>query len=59
MNSMMLNADTPKNSPSKPPQIARKSVYVYFSMRFVVITLSSLKVMNNFDGVELKWKLVS
>lgn len=38
MNSIMLKRETPRNSPSNPPHTAKKSVGVYFSVRFSVIT---------------------
>lgn len=35
--STMLSAETPKHNPSKPPQMARKSVRVYCSSRFNIV----------------------
>lgn len=42
MNSMRLNVENPRNKPSKPPQIARKSAMEYNAKRCNITTCCSL-----------------
>lgn len=44
---MILNAETPMNRPSSPPQLATKSDKVYDSVRFTEIKLFSLNDKNS------------
>lgn len=53
---MMLNAETPRNKPSKPPQIDRKFASVYTSCLFTCVTWWSRKNISTFDGWVLKCK---
>lgn len=52
----MLNAETPKNNPSNPPTMDRKSVDVYRANRFIAIALDFLKWSTKCDIFALKSK---
>lgn len=53
----MLKTETPRNKPSRPPQIAKKSVYVYSAERFRVMTLWLRNEIDNNDSFVLKHKI--